>query len=143
MAVGSPPRVRGTACSCSGDTGLSGITPACAGNSIDPVRKQADFWDHPRVCGEQRKCLRMPRLVWGSPPRVRGTAIHRRSHLRRSRITPACAGNSQQLWAWSAPSADHPRVCGEQDLKQNFSPLLPGSPPRVRGTVGKFLFPRS
>ena len=49
------------------------------------------------------------------------------------RITPACAGKTGgaaygfNLWQ------DHPRVCGENTLKQGFGDHVIGSPPRVRG----------
>ena len=52
--IGSPPRVRGTVLDYVPRVGVSGITPACAGNSFQFCRKQSIFQDHPRVCGEQR-----------------------------------------------------------------------------------------
>ena len=50
---GSPPRVRGKACSCSDTIGESGITPAYAGKSFFALNERIFHEDHPRVCGEK------------------------------------------------------------------------------------------
>ena len=50
---GSPPRVRGTGLRQSIDAYDLRITPACAGNSLESRMTTAEWWDHPRVCGEQ------------------------------------------------------------------------------------------
>ena len=71
--LGSPPRVRGTAFSASISICPSGITPACAGNSLLRLRQPKNQWDHPRVCGEQCTGSFHARNKLGSPPRVRGT----------------------------------------------------------------------
>ena len=55
--------------------------------------------------------------------------------MKRSRITPACAGNSAAApWRQKSPG-DHPRVCGEQSIKAASEASMEGSPPRVRGTA--------
>jgi len=155
MSIGSPPRVRGTVpCALAHDQAMR-ITPACAGNSrCDRLIANA-HQDHPRVCGEQVKIMQTFESLFGSPPRVRGTASSkRRDHLQR-RITPACAGNSfyrdrgdwrdgitpacagNRLYGALRPLAttDHPRVCGEQRDSQIGEWMRSGSPPRVRGTA--------
>ena len=73
------------------------ITPACAGNRCRLHHECDQYWDHPRVCGEQTLYGEISDTSWGSPPRVRGTVVYLRiiAHLRR--ITPACAGNSLML----------------------------------------------
>ena len=53
------------------------------------------------------------------------------------RITPAHAGKTTSARRVALPSADHPRACGE-----NHKPLLStlfahGSPPRMRGKLGR------
>ena len=75
--LGSPPRVRGTARLLSGAKRVWGITPACAGNSMQNEVYRCAFWDHPRVCGEQALDQLFRMVVVGSPPRVRGTAAGR------------------------------------------------------------------
>ena len=132
---GSPPRVRGTAAITFAKATQDGITPACAGNSLATAPRCWAKPDHPRVCGEQRRQLSTMSSAMGSPPRVRGTAIQRRTAWKHPWITPACAGNSPWEAYHRAASRDHPRVCGEQRLNRHRLKRLRGSPPRVRGTV--------
>ena len=86
------------------------------------------------MCGEQAAGLPGDCGHGGSPPRVRGTGINFRSFPWISRITPACAGNSQFLVFCQQRLQDHPRVCGEQGNIWYHSKHGIGSPPRVRGT---------
>ena len=58
-----------------------------------------------------------------------GFSVNRRNSLR----SPACAGKSLRQACGSAPSKDHPRVCGEKYGGQSRLPETQGSPPRVRG----------
>ena len=71
---GSPPRVRGTESMPRRRLSTLGITPACAGNRPGRSPAARRRWDHPRVCGEQRKYTLNFLCEPGSPPRVRGTA---------------------------------------------------------------------
>ena len=134
--IGSPPRVRGTAIPVAKRSAEYGITPACAGNRVPMATNTARSEDHPRVCGEQSKAAFSAARIWGSPPRVRGTAPRNGAkHLTARitpacagnsyitnrirtaiRITPACAGNSSVSPPCAACRRDHPRVCGEQSL---------------------------
>ena len=132
---GSPPRVRGTAVGIDLLSSQFRITPACAGNSSGPMWWAISAWDHPRVCGEQPATPALRSRVWGSPPRVRGTAYLALIQARVHRITPACAGNRSPARAPSTWSPDHPRVCGEQPVVFRRAEAIAGSPPRVRGTV--------
>ena len=70
--------------------------------------------DHPRVCGEQAARAAVRRRRYGSPPRVRGTAVQVGHICKGWGITPACAGNSQVEDHGFEVIRDHPRVCGEQ-----------------------------
>ena len=72
---GSSPRVRGTRCAPSKPVHLTGIIPACAGNTLPGAGRVQPHRDHPRVCGEHpwRGLSRF--LVLGSSPRVRGTPL--------------------------------------------------------------------
>ena len=153
--IGSPPRVRGTAIPVAKRSAEYGITPACAGNRVPMATNTARSEDHPRVCGEQSKAAFSAARIWGSPPRVRGTAPRNGAkHLTARitpacagnsyitnrirtaiRITPACAGNSSVSPPCAACRRDHPRVCGEQRYFPITLSISPGSPPRVRGTV--------
>ena len=64
---------------------------------------------------------------------LRGKVALRALMLRRSRITPACAGKRLTFPPLMVAKRDHPRVCGEKmvDAMEDFQ--VSGSPPRVRG----------
>ena len=135
VRLGSPPRVRGTDTRSPLMSDNFRITPACAGNSRNLRQGLRERRDHPRVCGEQSKAAFSAARIWGSPPRVRGTAEIGLLEVMNMRITPACAGNSSRF-SFSHPySKDHPRVCGEQMKTSDTLQVGMGSPPRVRGTV--------
>jgi len=61
-AIGSSPRVRGTARAARAALGVGRFIPACAGNSRCRARPAPRNAVHPRVCGEQRQFHR--RLRW-------------------------------------------------------------------------------
>jgi len=53
-AVGSPPRVRELQLRAADDAGGAGITPACAGITVEVKAADWEAQDHPRVCGNYR-----------------------------------------------------------------------------------------
>ena len=110
---GSPPRVRGKLTLRALSVIFSGITPACAGKTVEVV--DADFLceDHPRVCGENSSSSRVSACREGSPPRVRGKRASGDIGGQKVRITPACAGKTHSSHARYRAPEDHPRVCGE------------------------------
>ena len=116
---------------------LRRITPACAGNSLSYTHDQVKKWDHPRVCGEQFYAFHDKPPPRGSPPRVRGTGTLNSHATNKTRITPACAGNSEYLAFNNKTLWDHPRVCGEQWASISANAASSGSPPRVRGTADR------
>ena len=118
---GSPPRVRGTAIEPQARGSWHRITPACAGNRFLSNPLHAFMWDHPRVCGEQRRPYRHFLQLGGSPPRVRGTV-------------DTCILYTSDA-ADEARSVDHPRLWGEQQPFTLYISSGLGSPPRVRGTA--------
>ena len=132
--LGSPPRVRGTVLSELQEPRLSGITPACAGNSPPYHCPGGRFQDHPRVCGEQPRAAAAETVLSGSPPRVRGTGAGKSVAYEGAGITPACAGNRSRINGIVPKGKDHPRVCGEQPRSLSDEAYERGSPPRVRGT---------
>ena len=137
---GSSPRVRGThgwrrmACA------TSGIIPACAGNTVTKSRQMCCSKDHPRVCGEHVLGEIVYRLAQGSSPRVRGTRPWRDCLSTRAGIIPACAGNTDDADLMLFHDWDHPRVCGEHQLRVLSSSYKAGSSPRVRGTLDSEFF---
>ena len=133
---GSPPRVRGEAGAAAQYVAKYGITPACAGRSLQEKPTTATNGDHPRVCGEKISFgLRINRAQ-GSPPRVRGEDTMPEQLRFRHGITPACAGRRLCNAASCRLVEDHPRVCGEKLPMQKTPARLSGSPPRVRGEAG-------
>ena len=77
---------------------------------------------------------------WGSPPRVRGKVYMRCCACLPPRITPACAGKSEQAFPVDGRNWDHPRVCGEKHHPTQSSAGSRGSPPRVRGKAALAFF---
>ena len=70
---GSPPHARGTAIEEYRRYEDRGITPACAGNSLQFLFFGGLARDHPRMRGEQLILMPTSFLEWGSPPHARGT----------------------------------------------------------------------
>ena len=91
--LGSPPHARGIHSSNVCDSGFTGITPACAGNT------HYRYIDFP-----------VPR---GSPPHARGILSFVCFNATSQGITPACAGNTSLFRRCTEPSWDHPRMRGE------------------------------
>ena len=87
------------------------------------------------MCGELMRRVGVQVTNCGSSPRVRGTLQPVCTPLASERIIPACAGNSALYCASRCISPDHPRVCGELEVKPVIEPPQCGSSPRVRGTL--------
>ena len=132
---GSPPRMRGKACSFVNSFSHVGITPAYAGKSESIPPTVSEVWDHPRVCGEKHRRHRCRLCALGSPPRMRGKEERRKPGKDPARITPAYAGKRLYEFQFVVLSQDHPRVCGEKPPLLLVVALELGSPPRMRGKV--------
>ena len=111
------------------------VSPAYAGKSPAAAYACPGTQDHPRVCGEKlyTPCVIAPSV--GSPPRMRGKGYDVVSRLCRVRITPACAGKSEQCGGTGTTDWDHPRMCGEKCHSRLSAASALGSPPHVRGKV--------
>ena len=132
---GSPPLARGTVCELPPITEQFRITPACAGNSIFIFFYSLNWRDHPRLRGEQYINNNARISTIGSPPLARGTVWSGLRDTWDSRITPACAGNSEKSRRFSILLRDHPRLRGEQGMYCLYIGNRMGSPPLARGTV--------
>ena len=90
---------------------------------------------HPRVCGEHiaARCSAVHKN--GSSPRVRGTLKARPGKITCDGFIPACAGNTVTHYSRWSGNTVHPRVCGEHSAPAPTSMGVPGSSPRVRGTL--------
>ena len=91
---GSPPRMRGKGHGWHRQALPNRITPAHAGkrNSVGGVPQIK--LDHPRACGEKRRCDKSFKRALGSPPRMRGKEVLTEVFGPCGRITPAHAGKS-------------------------------------------------
>ena len=110
-----------------------GITPAHAGKSGLHPTLSASARDHPRACGEKGISPALWRFRLGSPPRMRGKGELPHHGGRRGGITPAHAGKRQTAQKELLIVRDHPRACGEKRAGDRISPVILGSPPRMRG----------
>ena len=118
------------------------ITPARAGTTLIRQNYCIINWDHPRPCGDY--CVVSPCSVirQGSPPPVRGLLWQVCFNSLHARITPARAGTTKSSFTIFPGDQDHPRPCGDYFYLSGRTPLLPGSPPPVRG-LQKILEPLS
>ena len=96
------------------------IIPADAGNTGSCVGPSRMGGDHPRGCGEHKRCLRALRFGRGSSPRMRGTQMQSRIGERAVRIIPADAENTMS----NSP------ICAPASLDDRS-----GSSPRMRRTL--------
>ena len=132
-AVGTPPRVRGRCRHGHMMVRMIRYTPACAGKIGPPRNPSSPLAVHPRVCGEDLLLNFIRLRVHGTPPRVRGRSMRRRSCVDSYRYTPACAGKICAPGRSRRPGPVHPRVCGEDGFKVDQPRGIFGTPPRVRG----------
>ena len=130
---GSPPRMRGKAGLVQIVCRLRGITPAYAGKSCIYRSTTSISWDHPRVCGEKGDGSSAAAAEPGSPPRMRGKEFLHPLACVIAGITPACAGKRKTAWKGEGKKQDHPRMCGEKQIKGFKHDGHMGSPPHVRG----------
>ena len=91
---GSPPLARGIQLWRQPSNLESGITPACAGNTLLLRTNETSSWDHPRLRGEYRTHQLFARRLKGSPPLARGIQCLSCPVVSHLGITPACAGNT-------------------------------------------------
>ena len=130
---GSSPRMRGALIISRTDYRALRIIPADAGSTGQCSGADRRMADHPRGCGEHRRCLSIAGILGGSSPRMRGALVQEPQGRRRLRIIPADAGSTLADIGGSADHEDHPRGCGEH-IDNAFSRFMAhGSSPRMRG----------
>ena len=114
---GSPPLARGIPYIWTARHDLSGITPACAGNTSRPSFCSGGKRDHPRLRGEYSLIGPNSWERLGSPPLARGILPFESYKQPQTRITPACAGNTFPQPHLLVRHRDHPRLRGEYTKK--------------------------
>ena len=133
MKPGSPPHTRGK-CQHGGSLATGhGITPAYAGKMPPFSFGSSSERDHPRIRGENPSIQPLDPLHTGSPPHTRGKLAHTLKKVRKFRITPAYAGKIFRQLFVKRPSADHPRIRGENEGARIDVGEDGGSPPHTRG----------
>src|SRR5690606_32164993 len=112
-------------------------TPASAGRTTTgrPARPRSS--EHPRVGGEDVSNLVGSASSSGTPPRRRGGRDDLSGEPRRLRNTPASAGRTTAPPPRTSPTAEHPRVGGEDVGDLPFEAADDGTPPRRRGGRGQ------
>ena len=109
--------------------------PARAGNGWKFRLMAEQPTVHPRACGERVTDTPLPRVGFGSSPRVRGTDVGELPAFFQRRFIPARAGNGSEEQTVFGTISVHPRACGERHGTTLCGIDFPGSSPRVRGTV--------
>ena len=99
----------------------AGSPPQVRGKRTDPSDYNSLLMDHPRRCGENDTIAQLRQELAGSPPQVRGKRRDSDSVHRATRITPAGAGKTVRGVRSGGAYADHPRRCGENSSKSNFT----------------------
>ena len=113
--------------------GLIRITPAYAGKSFPILFHFHTHKDHPRLCGEKPDTIRGIMTNIGSPPPMRGKGKRGKNNGNSCRITPAYAGKSFLSTSRAFCNQDHPRLCGEKQIRPLWRTWRKGSPPPMRG----------
>ena len=73
------------------------------------------------------------KMIWGSPPHVRGKDYIIPHSPPRCGITPACAGKSVSAEICRTGNKDHPRTCGEKHTTGTFFAIGIGITPAHAG----------
>ena len=135
-AIGSSPRLRGTASRVVLMSVIGRFIPAPAGNGAPRTRAETGLSVHPRACGERSSGIPVAASLNGSSPRLRGTDGAQADVSTACRFIPAPAGNGLvgvRPARWAHGSS--PRLRGTE-LKPGGGWINPiGSSPRLRGTV--------
>ena len=90
-----------------------GITPACAGNTIQEARPWCRGWNYPRLRGEYPKTIRAHCSHTELPPLARGIPIVYGLIPILAGITPAYAGNTPGALRGRGRLWNYPRSLGE------------------------------
>ncbi len=115
ISGGLSPLARGTRCSVNIDGDVTRFIPAGAGNTAADSRAGHHRPVYPRWRGEHQ--LSDVSLAWrhGLSPLARGTPVHIRFLVARSRFIPAGAGNTDQIPVPQSTPSVYPRWRGEHN----------------------------
>ena len=91
--------------------------------------------EHPRVCGENFYFEGWSNFRIGTSPRMRGKLFRELRNRGILRNIPAYAGKTLPLGHSPAQRPEHPRVCGENQLRCRGLFQRCGTSPRMRGKL--------
>ena len=131
--LGSSPRVRGKRLTSERRPQGRGLIPACAGKTTVEAGNPRITRAHPRVCGENFSSVSRYARSRGSSPRVRGKLLTPLIGALTTGLIPACAGKTKFVHCADKIAWAHPRVCGENKIRESARFKVAGSSPRVRG----------
>ena len=112
-----------------------GIIPAHAGLTPKSCPFKCHGWDHPRACGAHILYESLIVYGLGSSPRMRGSRQANLVTKFSLGIIPAHAGLTNLPADSCKGRWDHPRACGAHNCCIVFCTVLPGSSPRMRGSL--------
>ena len=112
---------------------VPGLIPAWAGKTWTLYTTRLVCGAHPRVGGENRECERDRFDELGSSPRGRGKLSHQVKPPHRKGLIPAWAGKTAGTMMPRTSWRAHPRVGGENPLRDGIRLEGSGSSPRGRG----------
>ena len=111
-ADGTSPHVRGRPHVGPSQDPFTGNIPACAGQTVTEVIKNALMTEHPRMCGADFYMSLIMSLEKGTSPHVRGRPHFNKCKRMRARNIPAYAGQTSVLQPPACYDPEHPRMCG-------------------------------
>ena len=130
---GSSPLARGKQIQAITSNPLTGIIPACAGETEMTHGTEGPVGDHPRLRGgNSTPRLRQP-LSLGSSPLARGKPSGEKNADPKGRIIPACAGETGRAVIQANIPRDHPRLRGGNSVDYPSVAFDAGSSPLARG----------
>ena len=130
---GSSPRMRGKHNPVKIGLSQSGLIPAHAGKTVEPVGGGDHLRAHPRACGENLMGKYICENLPGSSPRMRGKRLVVGVPKVAVGLIPAHAGKTTVIQLKKPAAAAHPRACGENGLTLTRASDAVGSSPRMRG----------
>ena len=99
--------------------GDKGSPPPMRGKALRSAVRRSAAVDHPRLCGEKADHSAACTGWTGSPPPMRGKVSFPDFPWSCDRITPAYAGKSLAGLYDTSHVGDHPRLCGEKQIKRH------------------------
>ena len=133
--LGLSPRMRGNLRKAIHHLQRLGPIPAHAGEPIRSCAEAAATGAYPRACGGTKQPRRLPGLVWGLSPRMRGNPPSAAASTSPAGPIPAHAGEPPRAgWKRDAAGA-YPRACGGTDGSLMSTVASWGLSPRMRGNL--------